>query len=81
MPAVRTALVRAATGVSVYGVSKSSVRAIVTPVPGVEEQSAITEILSEMGAEIAALEARRDKTRQLKQGMMQALLTGRIRLV
>jgi type I restriction enzyme S subunit len=57
------------------------VRAIVTPVPGVEEQSAITEILSEMGAEIAALEARRDKTRQLKQGMMQALLTGRIRLV
>jgi type I restriction enzyme S subunit len=81
MPAVRRALVRAATGVSVYGVSKSSVRAIATPVPGVEEQSAITEILSEMGAEIAALEARRDKTRQLKQGMMQAPLTGRIRLV
>jgi type I restriction enzyme S subunit len=81
MPAVRTAIVRAATGVSVYGVSKSSVRAIVTPLPGVEEQSAIAEILSDMGAEIVALEARREKTRQLKQGMMQALLTGRIRLV
>lgn len=81
MPAVRAALVRAATGVSVYGVSKSSVRAIVTPLPGVEEQSAIAEILSDMGAEIVALEARREKTRQLKQGMMQALLTGRIRLV
>jgi type I restriction enzyme S subunit len=81
MPAVRTALVRAATGVSVYGVSKSSVRAIVTPLPGVEEQSAIAEFLSDMGAEIVALEARREKTRQLKQGMMQALLTGRIRLV
>lgn len=80
MPAVRAALVRAATGVSVYGVSKSSVRAIVTPLPGVEEQSVIAEILSDMGAEIAALEVRRDKTRQLKQGMMQALLTGRIRL-
>ncbi len=34
-----------------------------------------------MDAEIAILEARREKARQLKQGMMQALLTGRIRLV
>ena len=34
-----------------------------------------------MDAELAALEARRDKTRALKQGMMQELLTGRIRLV
>jgi type I restriction enzyme S subunit len=34
-----------------------------------------------MDAEIAALEAQRDKTRTLKQGMMQELLTGRIRLV
>ena len=34
-----------------------------------------------MGAEITALEQRRDKTRALKQGMMQQLLTGRIRLV
>ena len=34
-----------------------------------------------MDAELSALEARRDKTRQLKQGMMQALLTGRIRLM
>jgi type I restriction enzyme S subunit len=34
-----------------------------------------------MDAELSALEARRDKTRQIKQGMMQALLTGQIRLV
>jgi type I restriction enzyme S subunit len=34
-----------------------------------------------MDTELAALEARRDKTRSLKQGMMQELLTGRIRLV
>jgi len=34
-----------------------------------------------MDAEIAALERRRDKTRALKQGMMQELLTGRTRLV
>ncbi len=45
------------------------------------EQRAIAEVLSDMDAELAALEARRDKTRALKQGMMQELLTGRTRLV
>lgn len=38
-------------------------------------------ILSDMDAEISALVARRDKTRDLKQAMMQELLTGRTRLV
>jgi len=50
-------------------------------VPSVEEQTAIATVLSDMDAEIAALEARRDKTRAIKQGMMQQLLTGRVRLV
>jgi type I restriction enzyme S subunit len=45
------------------------------------EQTAIATVLSDMDTELSALEARRDKTRALKQGMMQALLTGRIRLV
>jgi type I restriction enzyme S subunit len=49
--------------------------------PCKEEQTAIAAVLSDMDAEIAALERRRDKTRQIKQGMMQQLLTGRIRLV
>ena len=49
--------------------------------PTNREQTAIAEVLSEMDAEIAALEQRREKTRVLKQGMMQELLTGRIRLV
>ena len=49
--------------------------------PTCAEQEAIATVLSDMDAEIAALEARRDKTRLLKQGMMQELLTGRIRLV
>jgi type I restriction enzyme S subunit len=39
------------------------------------------EVLSDMDAELAALEQRRAKTRALKQGMMQELLTGRTRLV
>jgi type I restriction enzyme S subunit len=46
-----------------------------------EEQTAIATVLSDMDTEITALETRRDKTRDLKQGMMQELLTGRIRLV
>ena len=49
--------------------------------PTEAEQTAIATILSDMDTEIAALEQKRDKTRLLKQGMMQELLTGRIRLV
>ena len=45
------------------------------------EQTAIAEMLSDMDAELAALEQRRDKTHALKQGMMQELLTGKTRLV
>lgn len=44
------------------------------------EQAAIARVLSDMDAEIGALEGRLDKTRALKQAMMQALLTGRVRL-
>ena len=46
------------------------------PFPPFAEQTAIAEVLSDMDAELAALEQRRDKTRALKQGMMQELLTG-----
>jgi len=46
-----------------------------------DEQREIAAVLSDMDAELAALEARRDKTRALKQAMMQELLTGRTRLV
>ncbi|MGC9269888.1 restriction endonuclease subunit S, partial [Acidiphilium sp.] len=45
------------------------------------EQSAIAAILSDMDAELAGLESQRDKARAIKQGMMQELLTGRIRLI
>jgi len=53
---------------------------VLLPLPSLPEQTAIATVLSEMDAELAALEARREKTRALKQGMMQELLTGRIRL-
>lgn len=45
------------------------------------EQTAIATILSDMDTEIAALETRLAKTRELKQGMMHNLLTGKIRLL
>jgi type I restriction enzyme, S subunit len=50
-------------------------------VPPLSEQSAIANVLSDMDAELAALEARREKTHLLKQAMMQELLTGKTRLV
>lgn len=49
--------------------------------PCIEEQTAIATILSDMDAEIQALEQRLGKTRQIKQGMMQELLTGKTRLI
>ena len=49
--------------------------------PTIPEQTTIAAVLSDIDAELAALEQRREKTRALKQGMMQELLTGRIRLV
>ncbi len=49
--------------------------------PPVPEQVAIAHVLSDMDAEVAALEAKLIKARQLKRGMMQELLTGRIRLI
>ena len=51
------------------------------PVPPLAEQYAIAAALADMDVELTALEQRRDKTRLLKQGMMQELLTGRTRLV
>ncbi|MCL7987063.1 restriction endonuclease subunit S [Sphingobacterium sp. lm-10] len=49
--------------------------------PSLTEQSRIATILSDMDAELEALEAQLGKARKVKQGMMQELLTGRVRLV
>ena len=54
---------------------------ITVALPPPPEQTAIAEVLSDMDAELATLEQRREKTRLLKQAMMQELLTGRTRLV
>lgn len=72
---------RVATGMKVYGVSKTALRDLELPVPTFAEQTAIAAILSDMDAELAALDAKLAKARQIKQGMMQELLTGKTRLV
>jgi len=68
-------------GDAVVHISASNLARLELHLPAQREQTAIAEVLSDMDAELAALEQRRDKTRALKQGMMQELLTGRTRLV
>ena len=68
-------------GTKVSSVSKASMAQTALVVPDYEEQQAIAEILSNMDSEIEALEQKLAKYHQVKQGMMQQLLTGKIRLV
>lgn len=70
-----------AVGQTMPSLNTQILRRLPVALPSLAEQRAIAQVLSDMDAELAALEARRDKTRQIKNGMMQALLTGRIRLV
>lgn len=70
-----------AVGTKVKGISKSNIARLKLPIPKPSEQVAIAEVLMDMDAELAALEVRREKTRALKQAMMQELLTGNTRLV
>ena len=70
-----------AVGTKVSGISKTNIAKINLPVPPVPEQKAIAAILVGMDAEITELESELVKTRALKQGMMQKLLTGEIRLI
>ena len=56
-------------------------RKIEVPIPSIEEQTQIVAILSDIDVEIEALEQKLGKVKQIKQGLMQELLTGRIRLI
>ena len=67
-------------GDAVVHISASNLARIHLRLPDVIEQRAIAQVLWDMDTEILAIEERLEKTRALKQGMMQALLTGRVRL-
>jgi len=70
-----------ATGSAQLNFGPSHVAKVRIKLPSLREQKVIAEILSDMDAEIAALEERLEKAKAIKQGMMQQLLTGKIRLV
>jgi type I restriction enzyme S subunit len=68
-------------GGGVGNLNVNVVREFPIPIPPMDEQIAIAEILNSMDVEITFLEKKLDKTKQLKQGIMQQLLTGKIRLI
>ncbi|MGB5121787.1 MAG: restriction endonuclease subunit S [Vibrio fluvialis] len=68
-------------GGTMLHVTKEKMESTKAAFPSYEEQTTIATILSDMDAEIQALEQRLGKTRQIKQGMMQELLTGKTRLM
>jgi type I restriction enzyme S subunit len=73
---------RFATGSGVPTLNRNDVHAFEVAIPATTaEQTAIAAVLSDMDAELSALESRRAKTRALKQAMMQELLTGKKRLL
>jgi len=69
-------------GATINQITNKTLKAIDVMIPvDAEERLAISAVLADMDAEIQALETRLEKARQVKEGMMQNLLTGRIRLV
>lgn len=80
--AIMDQYVSMAAGSSVQNLNKEKVANVLLYAPtSLQEQSAIASILTSMDDEITALEAKKVKCEQIKQGMMQQLLTGKIRLV
>ena len=67
-------------GDAVVHIRRESLENLIVVVPSLAEQKAIAEVLSDMDAEISELEAQKAKFESIKQGMMQELLTGKIRL-
>lgn len=74
-------LVQLCSGSTFLEISTTQTRNFEIAVPSIQEQTAIATILSDLDTEIQALQQRLDKTRDIKQGMMQQLLTGKVRLV
>lgn len=68
-------------GGTMLHVTKEKMESTKSVFPSIKEQTAVAKILSDIDSDIQMLQLRLDKTRQIKQGMMQELLTGKTRLV
>ncbi len=64
-----------------YTLNKASLKEVLVSIPEEKEQVQIATILSDMNTEISALDVKLAKARNVKEGMMQDLLTGRVRLI
>jgi len=80
IPEFRDALLRLVAGTKVLATTRSFISSITLMLPGVDEQRAIASVIADADREIAVLRVRLAKARDVKQGMMQELLTGRTRL-
>lgn len=80
IPAFREALLRLAAGTKVLATTRSYISSVVVAVPPIDEQKAISEVLTDSEVELECLRERLAKARAVKVGMMQQLLTGRTRL-
>jgi len=68
-------------GITIHHLYGKDLANIYVELPSINEQTAIAQILSDMDSEIEIIEIKLDKYKMLKQGMMQVLLTGKIRLI
>lgn len=68
-------------GSSINNLSPSSIESLEFPFPSLAEQNAIAAVLTDVDAELTMLELRREKTRNVKQAIMQELLTSKTRLL
>jgi type I restriction enzyme S subunit len=81
MQTQKPGLIRLCGGSTFLEIGKMQLSSYSISLPSLPEQAAIAAVLSDLDAEVEALEAKLAKARQIKQGMMQELLTGRVRLV
>jgi type I restriction enzyme S subunit len=81
MQTLKNILIQNASGSTFLEISPNKIKQIEIVVPSFSEQTRIATILSDMDAEISALETKLEKYKRVKLGMMQNLLTGKIRLV
>ncbi len=78
---IKNKMIEKSSGSTFLEISKKDLVGIEVKIPLCDEQGDIATVLSDMDTELAGLESQRDKARAIKQGMMQELLTGRIRLI